>query len=364
MFKVLYKIIPLHFSEFNLIHNSSRLSDNNFDFLRLLFASIVCLVHIYALTGYEELAIVAIFLSSEMAVKAFFVVSGFLIVMSYERSSSIYSYAKKRVRRIYPAYITVILICAFGLLSMSSLDIAQYFSLEWLKYLIANLFFLNFLQHSLPGVFEANKLQAVNGALWTLKVEVLFYMSVPIIVFLCKRFGYLLVIFVIYLMSVLYLILCTFMAEKTGSGIYLILDHQFPAQLSYFMAGVFFYYYLPLFERRFYLFLSFAIVVLVINFYWPIVFLEPFALATVVLFFALFLYMGNFGKYGDFSYGVYILHFPIIQGFIHFGWLSDAPWIFLICAALATVVSAFIMWHFVEKRFLSKRNHYVAVTNK
>jgi len=88
-------------------------------------------------------------------------------------------------------------------------------------------------------------------------------------------------------------------------------------------------------------------------------FLEPFALATVVVFFALFLYVGNFGKYGDFSYGVYILHFPILQFFIHSGWLAGRPWLFLTVGALATVMVAIAMWHLVEKRFLLRSSHYV-----
>jgi peptidoglycan/LPS O-acetylase OafA/YrhL len=44
-----------------------------------------------------------------VAVKSFFVISGFLIFMSFERSESIASYAKKRAQRIYPAYFTVVL---------------------------------------------------------------------------------------------------------------------------------------------------------------------------------------------------------------------------------------------------------------
>lgn len=72
--------------------------------------------------------------------------------------------------------------------------------------------------------------------------------------------------------------------------------------------------------------------------------------------------MGNFGKFGDISYGVYILHFPIIQTFINEGWFAEKPWVFLISIIAVTTVGAMIMWHFVEKRFLHRGGHYVLAT--
>ena len=152
------------------MQENQRLAKNNFDLLRLLFAGTVCLVHAHALSGYDQLEIISRFLSSTIAVDAFFVVSGFLIFMSYERSSSLASYAGKRVRRIYPAYFTIVMSCALGLVVVTTLQPGQYFSIDWFKYVFWNLSFLNFLHPSLPGVFEGHRVPAVNGALWTLKI--------------------------------------------------------------------------------------------------------------------------------------------------------------------------------------------------
>lgn len=85
---------------------------NNFDFIRFCLALTVCLVHASILAGRSELAIISDILSSEVAVQGFFAVSGFLIFMSYERSRSLKSYAVKRVRRLVPAYVTVIVLSA------------------------------------------------------------------------------------------------------------------------------------------------------------------------------------------------------------------------------------------------------------
>lgn len=339
------------------------MTENNFDLLRLLFAGTVLLVHSYDLSGFQQLGIIASILSSAVAVRAFFVVSGFLIFMSFERSTTIASYANKRIRRIYPAYFTVVMLSAIGLIAFSSKNIGDYFSFTWVKYVFANLAFLNFLQPTLPGVFDSNKLAAVNGALWTLKIEAMFYLTVPLFVFLFRKFAHLPVLILTYGLSVAYAGLLSVAAERTGSGVYVELGRQLPGQLSYFMAGAFLYYFLPLFERQIRYFLVAAILTLAANMYFPLPILEPLALATVVIYFGLYLYVGNFGKYGDFSYGIYILHFPVIQLLLYSGWFSESPWYFLGAVVFISTSGAIALWHLVEKRFLFRKSHYVTATS-
>jgi len=336
-----------------------RLQKNNFDLLRLLFAGTVCLVHAYQLSGYQTLSWLADVLSSEAAVKSFFVVSGFLIFMSFERSSSLSSYASKRIRRIYPAYATIILIAAFGLVFVSTKGVKEYFSMEWVKYVAFNLVFLNFLQPSLPGVFESNIFTAANGALWTLKIEAMFYIAVPIIVYLFKILPRIWVLAGGYLLSIAYFTGFNILAAKTGNEAYAILGRQLPGQLSYFLGGAFFYYYLPFFEKYAYYFLGGASLLLAVHHFFPLPLLEPIALSTVVIFFGLFFYAGEFGKYGDFSYGVYILHSPILQIFVQYGWFREKPWLYLITGLSITILAAIALWHGVEKRFLLRNSHYL-----
>lgn len=342
--------------------DSPRLKRNNFDLLRLLFASVVVLVHSYVLSGDPNLRFILDILSSDVAVRSFFVVSGFLIFMSCERSSSLASYAGRRARRIYPAYVTVVMLSAIGMVFASSRDVREYFSLAWVKYVLANLTFLNFLQPTLPGVFEGNQRPHVNGALWTLKIEVMFYLSVPVFVWMFRRLGHVPVLLAGYGVSVAYAAWFALAAARTGSELYLELGRQLPGQLSYFLAGGFLYYYFPLLERYPGAFLTAAAGALLANRVLPLGVLEPFALATVVVFFGVFLYAGNAGKYGDFSYGVYILHFPVMQLLLQAGWFAGRPLAFLAAAIVITAASAVAMWHLVEKRWLLRSSHYVAAT--
>jgi len=342
--------------------NSNRLTNNNFDLLRVLFALIVLLAHTYHLSGFKELLPLATTLTPARALKGFFVVSGFLIFMSYERSFSLYSYANKRIRRIYPAYFTIVIFCAIGLVLVSSKNIGDFFSTDWLRYTITNLAFLNFLEPTLPGVFEANKMVAVNGALWTVKVEVMFYLVVPIIVWFFRRFGCLSISILIYCLSVAYSYLLLLAAEQTGIQIYTVLARQLPGQMSYFMMGGLLYYYMPIFKRHCWVFVAVALVILIAHSQYPLPLFEPFAIGSIVIFFALFLYVGNFGKYGDFSYGIYGLHFPVIQLLLYSGWFQGKPYLFVITAVLISTAGSIAMWNLVEKRFLLRKSHYVRAT--
>jgi peptidoglycan/LPS O-acetylase OafA/YrhL len=228
-------------------------------------------------------------------------------------------------------------------------------------YLAANLGFLNFLAPELPGVFQDNIVHAVNGALWTLKIEVMFYVSVPIIAMLCARLGRLPILAATYVLSVVYLLFLEQIAHQTEREIFVFLARQLPGQLSYFIAGAFCYYYLEL-VRRWWLPLATVSLAILIA---PLpdtldAALEPAALGIFVTYLAVGVqYLGNFGRYGDLSYGVYIIHFPVLQTLIALGIFQGNPYLAVALAATLVLALAFGSWHLVEKPFLRRTSHYV-----
>lgn len=333
---------------------------NNFDFLRFLFAFIVFLVHAYVLSGANQFSIFANFLSSEVAVKSFFVVSGFLIFRSFENSSSIKSYFLKRLCRIYPAYIFIVLLCAFLGCFFSVQSYGEYFSLPVLKYVAANLLFLNFLQPNLPGLFENNTIHAVNGALWTLKIEMLFYLFVPFAAIAFRQFGRFKMLTFFYITSILYTVIMVALANQSGLNLYLELQRQLPSQIAFFIAGAAGYYYFQYLVIYGKWLALLALVTFALKAWLPWVAIEPIALAIIVVYLACVApSAGNFGKYGDFSYGIYIIHFPILQLLISMGLFIDSPWLMLVIACLLIVMIAFLFWHLIEKPFLRKSSHYL-----
>ncbi|WP_291123364.1 acyltransferase family protein [Empedobacter sp. UBA7620] len=78
-------------------------SSNNFDFLRLIFASLVIVSHSFPLTGKQEWFEVHTngqFGLGSLSVNIFFVLSGYLIFISLKYSKTIKNYLWKRLLRL------------------------------------------------------------------------------------------------------------------------------------------------------------------------------------------------------------------------------------------------------------------------
>jgi len=337
---------------------------NNFDLLRFLLAFTVFLYHVHILSQREELQFLSAWASADMAVKGFFVVSGYLVFMSHERAAGIRDYFEKRARRIYPAYFWIVCACAVGGFFVTSAPAREYFSLGVVRYLAANLAFLNFLAPTLPGVFAGNPFTpAVNGALWTIKVEVMFYLCVPLIAWLTRRNRGGLWLAAIYALSVVYTLSLTHLATATGKPIYQTLAMQLPGQMTYFTVGIALYRYRNEIAGWLRLLLVPALAVFLLTDRTALTFLEPAGLGILVIFVASRMrYLGNFGRYGDFSYGIYIIHFPVLQTMITFGLFDHNAYGALAAATVAVVGGAFLWWHLIEKRWLARTSHYVLAT--
>ena len=351
-----------------LVKGGTDFNRNNLDCLRLILASIVALFHINALSGLAAFSAFGKYMSPHFAVRSFFVISGLLIYRSYSRSSSLRSYLDKRVRRIYPAYFAVIVLSAILFWPLSTLSSWQYFGAGFWKYLGANLLFLNFLSPSLPGVFASNPLTAVDGALWTLKIEVVFYLFVPVIHNLCSRYGAKFVIGMIACLSCIWKYGFSYLDSiaRTRGGnlyngvdtIYYKMELQFPTQLLYFCAGILLLLYFDQLKKHFRLIFYTTLVFYLVDHWLTAGNLDVIWISGVVFTFGFWRYFGNFSKHGDFSYGVYIVHWPILQTLIYLGLARLNSAVFLLVSVCCIGCASFLMWHLVESRFLKTSSHY------
>ena len=337
---------------------------NNFDFIRLFLALGVFLYHTDELTQIPDFRIFGMASSAAIAVHAFFIVSGFLIFMSYERSSSLKRYFSKRIRRIAPGYIAVILLSFLFLSLLSTLPLKEYFSTsDSIRYLLANLTTLNFLHPTLPGVFEDHHYTAVNGALWTIKIEVAFYFIVPLIVYFIHRFKPVKVLLLIFVFSALYFFAMSQLYRQEHHSVFLVLQRQLPGQMMLFSMGALLYYYFDWFKRYSTLLLAAAIFIYLVQNFTESELLYPLytiSLSIMVIYLALvFPYIGHISRYGDLSYGIYIWHFPMIQTFISLHLFDKHPMIAFLGLTILILFLAWLSWHIIEKPFLGKRSHYV-----
>lgn len=330
-----------------------KININNFDFLRILFALIVAIAHLIHLSQIQELQSYSRFFDSRLAIDGFFIISGFLIAKSYNNSKSLKNYILKRIKRIFPAYMFVIIFCAIFFFFISSYTFNKYFfSIQFWKYLFANLTFQNYLEPCLPGVFEPNKICAVNGALWTIKIEEAFYLLLPVFYWLVKskKVNIYLLALVSYLVSVI------FYNYFLAIDMYRI-GKQLPGAISFFITGIILFNNFSFFLKKKNLLIIPAFILFFIEYYvLETSYLRPFVFGLIVFYVAYsFNSLNHFGKYGDFTYGIYILHFPIIQLLYYLEFYDNYNPIFsTVMTMTSIIVLAYFSWHYIELPYLSK----------
>ena len=332
---------------------------NRFDFLRLVFASMVFVYHLVVLSAVAPQTALEAQLGAlaELSIQGFFVVSGALVYGSWERSRGVLVYAEKRARRLLPAYVVIILIPAFIslLLTLGMPHAGQ----DILAYVGANLLFFNFLNPTLPGLFENQRMSEVNGALWTLKIEVMFYIVLPALAWMLavlRRYWWI---------GIALFILAAF-AWRDAT---LAMDHpnsaqlarQLPGQMMYFAAGMTLWRLWDLARVKAGLLAVIGAGVLTLALAIPALdALRVLGLSALIAGVA----FGpgpalNAARWGDVSYGVYIVHFPVVQAMVMLGAFSALGYVagFTLAAVLVFGLS-FALWRWVEKPALRRDSHY------
>jgi len=108
----------------------------------------------------------------------FFIISGYLITMSWDRRRNILRFIWARFLRLVPALAVVALFTVFIIGPLvTKINLYEYLQArrhgEYFQ--TVSVFFQSY---HLPGVFESNPVDTVNGALWTLPLESIMYVMI------------------------------------------------------------------------------------------------------------------------------------------------------------------------------------------
>jgi peptidoglycan/LPS O-acetylase OafA/YrhL len=330
---------------------------NNFDFLRLLFSTFVLVTHSYALTGLPEHDYLWHFSHGQIhfarfGVIAFFAISGYLILLSLLRSRSLWDYYFKRIIRVFPALWVVTGLTLLIAYFISGKTVSAYLADSSVHRYLFNLILR--IQYSIDGVFEHNPFpSAINGSLWTVPYEFFYYLALTPLFFLRNRKKALRIGLITAFAALLAL-------EYTGHTHFLTYRLNLESEKLIvfglcFSGGAI----LALFpewmlnpQRRKVLVvasgLGIAATMLLGGFEPLKYFLVPvFVIALGNSSYPLFTWVR---RYGDISYGIYILGFPLQQFLWYF--LQPSQPVMLLLSIPITWVLGYASWHLIEKQAL------------
>lgn len=287
-------------------------------------------------------------IKSNIGLLFFFSISGYLVAGSWLRDQNLLRYLFRRTLRLFPALIVVVLLTVFLLGPIfTTLSLHDYLTNSESYAYLSNAVLLY--ESLLPGVFLDNPQRVVNGSLWTLSVEFMLYLCLPLFAFSKGLKNILIFVSVTAILG----LLATFYSDN-----YWIFNVTYVSM--FFMAGVSTRYIWQ--EKHIPLRLSTFLFVLTIAFYGftdTNSYLFNIWLAFSLSFFIIALgqstkfNLPRFNYFGDLSYGVYLYAFPIQQIVAHFFIGEISVLTSIVWTTILTLLCAFASWHLIEKRSLA-----------
>lgn len=330
--------------------------DNNLNLIRAIAATAVLVSHAWPIAlgpgTVQPLQLSTGHTLGTLSVYAFFVISGFLIAMSFERSSSRKRFVQARVLRLVPGLAVSLLLVAFVIGPVvTALPVGQYLTHPELYTFLARNMALVLPQYTLPGVFTELPYTAIEGSIWTLIYEVACYVGVFLagITGLLARRGAVTGVICVYIIG---------WAVKDALGIKI--QHQ--VDLLYtlsvpFAFGMLVYLWQHRLPLKWYLCLGLVAACVVLRSTVVYELLLHITMAYVIFWLA---YVPDgrvrdFNRLGDYSYGIYIYAFPL-QGLAVWLFGPQTPLENILYALPLTLACSVASWHWVEKPALDLRH--------
>jgi peptidoglycan/LPS O-acetylase OafA/YrhL len=331
---------------------------NNFGILRLAFAACVLVSHsIELLDGNrarEPLTRIFGTLSlGELGVDGFFLASGYLIAQSLERSASFISYIRKRVLRIYPAFIAAYVFCIFIVAPLANADMRSLSGTAWLRQIYMMLMLAD---PRMPNTFSDLPYPLLNGSMWTIPYEFRCYVLLALLALVGafrKKFifgAFVLALLLTAAFSSFRIDVPQSVAHVTGH------PHDTLRLTAIFLSGATFYVFRDKIPYRTDLAMLSGILLVVLLFNRATEELAMPTLGAYLIFWFAFLEraraLNRINNGTDISYGVYLYAWPI-QNLLIDNIPGASPFSIIALTTTAVVPIGFLSWHAIEKPSLS-----------
>jgi len=334
---------------------------NNFNLIRLFAALQVAVVHS---ASYLDINLQFLqFLNLFPGVPIFFFISGYLIIKSFRNNYKLKNFFYNRILRIYPGlyfcfFITVISIIISQYLK--NIDINYYQLFIWLVTQ------LSFFQIYNPDFLRGYGVGVVNGSLWTISVEIQFYLLTFFIYLILSKYKKLLIL--IFGLCIFLNIINAVFNEKAVFFSKLF-NYSFLPWLYMFLWGCYLESNKELQKKiRSYNIFILIFIYIILN-YLSSQFnilrgatnaLNPleFFFLSIIIFKIAYIKIkisDNFFYKNDISYGIYLYHMPIVNFFIYNN-INGSYLSFMSCLLLIFIL-AIISWKVVEEPFLSLKKY-------
>jgi len=316
---------------------------NGFDGLRLLLAVGIVVFHSFTITSSTSALPPFLGAIAWLILPSFFALSGYLVTSSASRCKSVGEFLLLRGLRILPALAFVVIATAlvFGPL-LSSMSPSDYFTNPLVPNYLKNI--LAAPQFHLPGVFENNpRAGVVNGSLWTISLEMTCYALLAFVVFLSR--GRIMTIAILCLAAILLFPRLPFVGLAFT---------WMPAKeltLAFFAGALVnrFVHVIP-----FHPMLGLACIIAALALALHQSSLVAFPLAYAVVFIGLHPIPAWLTS-ADYSYGIYLLGYPLQQMNLHLSPVGATWWGNLLLSAPLVILGATSIWHCIERPVLSRK---------
>lgn len=334
------------------MNNNKFPKENNLEWLRLIFAVQVVFDHASKHMGWPITDAIHYF----PGVPAFFFVSGFLIYASY-LNTDVKNYFYNRFLRLFPGLVFVSL---GGLLVVWVAHGSKLFFEQSNVNLTWFLAQITLGQSFNPAIFRDVGVGVINGSLWTITVEILFYVSIPFVVWLERKNK-----FSLYLLFLISFIIYSFGPDVLGGNIYRdksIYDALALTPIPWgwmFISGILAFKHFEVVAKylKYTPALIFPLLLLIFidaggNPVWGfsgnrLGFVYFFLYVSFILYFSFALPYKKLNF--DISYGTYIWHMPVINIFLVLNFNNP------LIAVFITIGISLISWFFIEKKFLKMK---------